>query len=47
MSEPISTGSEWTFELIEAYHDEIERIAQGYELDTYPCLLYTSDAADE
>ncbi|HEY5738355.1 MAG TPA: SpoVR family protein [Gammaproteobacteria bacterium] len=33
---PISTGAEWTFELIEAYHQEIERIAQDFGLDTYP-----------
>ena len=33
---PISTGAEWTFELIEAYHEEIERIAADFELDTYP-----------
>ena len=34
--EPISTGSEWTFELIERYHDEIAKIAGEYGLDTYP-----------
>ena len=33
---PISTGAEWTFELIEAYHEEIERVAQDFGLDTYP-----------
>jgi len=32
----ISTGSEWTFELIEQYDQEIARIAQSYGLDTYP-----------
>jgi spore cortex formation protein SpoVR/YcgB (stage V sporulation) len=36
MSEPISTGAEWTFELIEKYHAEIENIAEEYGLDTYP-----------
>ena len=36
MREPISTGAEWTFELIEAYHAEIESIAQEFGLDTYP-----------
>ena len=36
MSEPISTGAEWTFELIETYHDEIAKIAAEFELDTYP-----------
>ncbi|MBA1262285.1 SpoVR family protein [Stutzerimonas stutzeri] len=34
--QPISTGSEWTFELIRAYDREIGRIAEGYALDTYP-----------
>lgn len=32
----ISTDSEWTFELLEAYDTEIKRIAAGYKLDTYP-----------
>jgi stage V sporulation protein R len=32
----ISTDSEWTFELLEAYDSEIKRIAHGYKLDTYP-----------
>ena len=36
MSGPISTSAEWTFELIETYHAEIEKIAQHFELDTYP-----------
>ncbi len=36
MREPISTGAEWTFELIEAYHAEIENIAAEFGLDTYP-----------
>jgi len=34
--QPISTGSEWTFELIQAYDREIGRIAERYGLDTYP-----------
>src|SRR5690606_38934755 len=34
--QPISTGSEWTFDLIRAYDREIGRIAEGYALDTYP-----------
>ena len=34
--QPLSTGSEWTFELIEQYHDEIANIADQFELDTYP-----------
>jgi stage V sporulation protein R len=32
----ISTDSEWTFELLEAYDTEIKRIAAGFGLDTYP-----------
>jgi spore cortex formation protein SpoVR/YcgB (stage V sporulation) len=27
---------EWTFELIEAYHAEIDRVAREFGLDTYP-----------
>jgi len=34
--EPISTGSEWTFELLDDYDREIRRIAKEYKLDTYP-----------
>tara|TARA_R110002020_G_scaffold142060_2_gene313970 strand:- start:6747 stop:8300 length:1554 start_codon:yes stop_codon:yes gene_type:complete len=35
--QPISTGSEWTFELIREYDQEIGRIARDvYGLDTYP-----------
>lgn len=34
--EPISTGPEWTFDLIQQYDQEIARIAEGYQLDTYP-----------
>lgn len=33
---PLSTGSEWTFELIQRYDEEIARIAGSYGLDTYP-----------
>lgn len=36
MSEYISTCSDWTFELVERYDQEIGRIARGYGLDTYP-----------
>ena len=32
----ISSGSDWTFELIERYHNEIALIAEEHELDTYP-----------
>lgn len=35
--QPISTGSEWTFELIQEYDQEIGRIArERYGLETYP-----------
>ena len=34
--EPLSTGSEWTFELIETYDREIARLAKDFKLDTYP-----------
>ncbi|WP_339648223.1 SpoVR family protein [Halopseudomonas pelagia] len=35
--QPISTGSEWTFDLIREYDQEIGRIARDvYGLDTYP-----------
>ena len=34
--EPISEGSEWTFDLLEKYDKEIARIAKEYRLDTYP-----------
>lgn len=33
---PISTGSDWTFELLETYNLEISKIAEEYGLDTYP-----------
>lgn len=35
--EPISTGPDWTFELLEKYDQEISRIAkEKFKLDTYP-----------
>ncbi len=34
--QPISTSSEWTFELIQAYDREIGRLAKKFKLDTYP-----------
>ncbi|MEM1156463.1 MAG: SpoVR family protein, partial [Pseudomonadota bacterium] len=34
--EPLSTGSEWTFELLESYDREIARVAEHYKLDTFP-----------
>ncbi|MDP1603615.1 MAG: SpoVR family protein [Legionella sp.] len=33
---PLSTGAEWTFELIQAYDKEIARLARDFKLDTYP-----------
>lgn len=34
--QPLSTSSEWSFELIRAFDQEIARLAKGYGLDTYP-----------
>ncbi len=34
--EPLSVGSEWTFELLETYNQEISAIAEEFGLDTYP-----------
>jgi len=33
---PLSTGAEWTFDLLQAYDREIGRIAKDFKLDTYP-----------
>ena len=33
---PISTGSEWTFELINEYDEAIAQSAEKFQLDTYP-----------
>ncbi|ODS23856.1 SpoVR family protein [Candidatus Endobugula sertula] len=33
---PLSTGSEWTFELLEKYNQEIAKIAEEFGLDSYP-----------
>ena len=35
-AEPISTSSEWTFDLIQQYDDEIAKCAAEFGLDTYP-----------
>ncbi|WP_461536208.1 SpoVR family protein [Spongorhabdus nitratireducens] len=32
----LSTGSEWSFELLETYDREIGRLAEQYRIDTYP-----------
>lgn len=29
-------GPDWTFDLLDAYHQEIARVAAYYQLDTYP-----------
>ena len=34
--QPLSKGSEWTFELLQLYDKEIARVAAHYGLDTYP-----------
>ena len=34
--EPLSTESDWTFELLQDYEREISRIAENFGLDTYP-----------
>ena len=36
---PLPSPSDWTFELIETYHTEIERMAKRFGLDTYPVQL--------
>ncbi len=33
---PLSTGSDWTFDLLETYNSEISKIAEEFGLDTYP-----------
>ena len=33
---PLSDGPDWTFPLLERYEAEIDRIAKGFKLDTYP-----------
>ncbi|TAK90065.1 MAG: SpoVR family protein [Burkholderiaceae bacterium] len=38
-AQPLPAPSEWSFELIETYHQEIARIAEKYKLDTYPNQL--------
>lgn len=33
---PLDDGPDWTFPLLEAYHEQIKRVAQHYGLTTYP-----------
>ena len=35
----LPSPSDWTFELIESYFEEIKKTAQGFGLDTYPVQL--------
>ncbi|MEO7953099.1 MAG: SpoVR family protein [Polaromonas sp.] len=37
--EPLPSPSDWSFELIETYHREIEHTARRFGLDTYPVQL--------
>ena len=35
-TQPLSTSSEWTFDLLAAYDTAIAEVAKSFELDTYP-----------
>ncbi|WP_261817134.1 SpoVR family protein [Vibrio gallicus] len=35
-TKPLCDGPDWTFGLLEEYHQQIKRVAQHYKLDTYP-----------
>ena len=37
--QPLSEGSEWSFELLDRYDREIARVAAHYGLDTYPSQI--------
>ena len=39
LTKPLSGPSDWSFELIEEYHDVIRATAERYKLDTYPNQL--------
>lgn len=32
----LSDGPDWTFDLLQTYLEEIDRVAKGYRLETYP-----------
>ncbi|TPV61828.1 SpoVR family protein [Aestuariibacter sp. GS-14] len=34
--QPLSDGPDWTFDLLEQYETEIDRIAKAFRIDTYP-----------
>jgi stage V sporulation protein R len=36
---PLSEGSEWSFDLLRLYDEEIARVADHYRLDTYPSRI--------
>ena len=36
---PLPDPSDWTFELVEQYHEKIRAVAQRFALDTYPNQL--------
>ena len=38
-AQALPSPSDWTFELIDAYHDEIAKTARSFKLDTYPIQL--------
>ena len=42
---PYPKGGEWSFEMIDAYHNEIARVAEHYQLDTYEnqLMIVTAD----
>ncbi|MER2492594.1 SpoVR family protein [Catenovulum sediminis] len=35
-NKPLSDGPDWTFELLDEYHQQIKRVAEHYKLSTYP-----------
>ncbi|UGA55929.1 SpoVR family protein [Vibrio sp. VB16] len=35
-SKMLPDGPDWTFDMLEVYHQEIKRVAEHYRLDTYP-----------
>lgn len=43
--QPLSVGSEWDFELLQAYDREIGRLARDFKLDTYPNQIEVINAS--